>query len=71
MSNYLYKKLTKKGVKARIVQYKTKMSSRHRSVQLYQGGKWVDYNYKANGYNKIYNATSSKPGLQVVATSKV
>ncbi|MDO8869664.1 MAG: hypothetical protein Q7V10_02825 [Methanobacteriaceae archaeon] len=71
MSNYLYKKLTKKGTKARIVQYKTKMSSRHRSVQLYKNGKWADYNYKANGINKIYNATSSKPGMKVIATSKV
>lgn len=71
MSNYLYKKLTKKGTKSRIVQYKTKMSSRHRSVQLYKNGKWADYNYKANGINKIYNATSSKPGMKVIATSKV
>ncbi|MDO9044511.1 MAG: hypothetical protein Q7U35_04310 [Methanobacteriaceae archaeon] len=71
MSKYLYKKLTKKGTKARIVQYKTKMSSRHRSVQLYKKGKWVDYNYKAHGINKIYNATSSKPGLCVIASSKV
>jgi hypothetical protein len=71
MSKYLYKKLTKKGTKARIVQYRTSMSSRHRSVQLYKSGKWVDYNYKAHGINKIYNATSSKPGLKVIASSKV
>ena len=70
MSNYLHKKLTKSGVKSRIIQYKTSMSSRHRSVQVYKSGKWVDYNYKANGYNKIYNATSSKPGMHVIASAK-
>lgn len=71
MSNYLHKKFTKAGVKSRIIQYKTSMSPRHRSVQIYKSGKWVDYNYKANGYNKIYNATSSKPGMHVIATAKV
>lgn len=70
MSNYLHKKLSKAGVKSRIIQYKTSMSSRHRSVQVYNSGKWVDYNYKANGYNKIYNATSSKPGMHVIASAK-
>lgn len=70
MSNYLHKKLTKAGVKSRIIQYKTSMSPRHRSVQIYKSGKWVDYNYKANGYNKIYNATSSKPGMHVIASAK-
>lgn len=71
MSKYLYKKLTKKGTKARIIQYKTSMSSRHRSVQLYKKNKWVDYNYKAHGINRIYHATSSKPCMKVISTSKV
>ena len=62
-SDYLMGKLTKAGVKARIIQYRTSMSQRHRSVQLYQNGNWVDYNYKANGYKMRYWATSSKPGM--------
>ena len=62
-SDYLMGQLTKAGVKARIIQYRTSMSPRHRSVQLYQNGNWVDYNYKANGYRMRYWATSSKPGM--------
>ena len=62
-SDYLMGQLTKAGVKARIIQYRTSMSSRHRSVQLYKNGNWVDYDYKANGYRMRYWATSSKPGM--------
>ena len=68
-SAVLMSQLTKAHVKARIIQYRTSLSSRHRSIQLYQNGKWVDYNYKANGYKKIYYATSSKPGMFVVSTN--
>jgi hypothetical protein len=70
MSNHIHKKLKKKGVKNRIVQYRTRMSSRHRSVQIYKYGKWTDYGYRRLGYNPIYNATKRKPGLKVVASFK-
>ncbi|MCK9151702.1 hypothetical protein [Methanobacterium alcaliphilum] len=67
MSNHLYKKFTKSGKKVRIIQYRTKMSSRHRSIQLYSNGKWKDYSYK--GLNRIYKATKSKPGKKVIKSS--
>lgn len=67
MSNYLYKKFKKSGKKVRIIQYRTKFSSRHRSIQLYYKNKWRDYSYK--GINKIYKATSSKPGVKVIKSS--
>jgi hypothetical protein len=63
MSEYLYNKYASQ---VRIVQYRTSMSSRHRSIQINQNGAWVDFNYRGNGYNGIYSATSSKPGLTVV-----
>lgn len=65
-SAYLYSQITGSGNKARIIQYKTSLSPRHRSVQVYQNGAWVDYNYKANGYAKRYYATKSKPGMTVL-----
>ncbi|MGJ7027959.1 MAG: hypothetical protein GX212_06855 [Methanothermobacter wolfeii] len=67
MSEYLYKKLTASGEKVRIIQYATSMSPRHRTVQVYRNGGWVDYSY--SGYNKIYWPTRSKPGMFVVKSS--
>ncbi|MDI9617502.1 hypothetical protein [Methanothermobacter sp.] len=67
MSEYLYRKLTSAGKKVRIIQYATSMSPRHRTVQVYSGGRWVDYDY--SGYNRIYHPTSSKPGMFVVKSS--
>jgi hypothetical protein len=68
MSDYLYSKLEAAGINARIVQYSTAYSSRHRSVQLYQSGSWVDVPYSSYGYNSMFRATSSKPGMTVVAS---
>lgn len=65
----LYKSLTRNGQKARIIQYGTSYSPRHRSVQTYSNGKWSDYNYKKNGYAVRYYATSKKPGRSVVKSS--
>jgi cell wall hydrolase len=62
----LYGQLTKSGQRARIIQYATSLSARHRSVQVYQNGKWVNYNYKANGYAKTYYATSNSVNGKVV-----
>ncbi len=69
MSDYLYSKLSAAGIKSRIVQYSTAYSSRHRSVQLYQNGAWVDVPYSSYGYNTMFKATSSKPGMTVIASS--
>lgn len=68
MSDYLYSKLQTAGIKSRIVQYSTAYSSRHRSVQLYQNGAWVDVPYSSYGYSTMFKATSSKPGLTVIAS---
>lgn len=68
MSDYIYTHLKAAGIKSRIVQYSTTYSSRHRSVQLYESGSWVDVPYSSYGYNSMFRATSSKPGLTVVAS---
>lgn len=68
MSDYLYSKLKAAGIKARIVQYSTKYSANHRSVQLYQNGAWVDVPYSSYGYSTMFKATSSKPGMTVLAS---
>jgi lysozyme family protein len=68
MSDYLYSKLQAAGIESRIVQYSTSYSSRHRSVQLYQNGAWVDVPYSSYGYSSMFKATSSKPRLTVIAS---
>jgi N-acetylmuramoyl-L-alanine amidase len=65
----LYKKLTSSGSQARIIQYATSQSSRHRSVQVYSDGEWVNYDYKANGYARTYYATSNSVNGVVVQSS--
>ncbi|KZX16810.1 putative peptidoglycan binding domain protein [Methanobrevibacter cuticularis] len=65
-SEMLYKKLSKDGKTVRIIQYPTSLSSNHRSVQIYQNGAWIDYNYKGNGYKKVYYATKNKSGAIVI-----
>lgn len=65
-SAVLYNQLKRSGKKVRIIQYATSLSPRHRSIQVYQNGRWVDYNYKRNGYAKLFYATKRKPGVHVV-----
>ncbi|MGB9936246.1 MAG: hypothetical protein ACPK7O_00855 [Methanobacterium sp.] len=54
MSEYLNSKFRAAGYNSRVIQYATKYSSRHRSVQLYQNGKWVTVPYRAYGYNGMF-----------------
>lgn len=68
MSDYLYSRFSAAGIDSRIVQYSTAYSSRHRSVQLYQNGRWVDAPYSSYGYSTMFKATSSKPGMTVIAS---
>ncbi|MGZ4857499.1 MAG: hypothetical protein ACXVZU_03940 [Methanobacteriaceae archaeon] len=68
-SAILFNQLKKSGLKVRIIQYPTSMSPRHRSVQIYKNGKWVNYNYKANGYAMRYWATSGSSHGKVIQTS--
>jgi len=65
-SEHLFNRLTGSGIRARIIQYRTSLSPRHRSVQVYQNGAWVDYDYRASGYARRYFATRNKPGLTVI-----
>ena len=67
MSDYLQTKFSKAGIKSRVVQYANGYSSRHRSVQLYQNGKWLDVPYKKYGINQMFSAQSSKPSMKVIA----
>jgi N-acetylmuramoyl-L-alanine amidase len=62
----LYGELSSSGQQARIVQYANSYVNNHRSVQVYQNGAWVDYDYKSNGYSNRYYAQSSKPGMTVI-----
>jgi hypothetical protein len=68
-SEILFQQLKKSGLKVRIIQYASSMSPRHRSVQIYKNGKWVNYDYKANGYAQTYYATSNSVNGVVVQSS--
>jgi len=68
-SAILYNQLKKQGYKVRIIQYATSMSSRHRSVQYYKNGKWVNYDYKGNGYAMRYYWTSNYVNGKVIQSS--
>lgn len=57
-------KLRAQGYSTRVVQYATSLSSRHRSVQVYKNGKWVNADYSS--YNKIYSPTSGSSSGKVV-----
>ena len=59
MSDYLYKKMTGAGMKARIIQYATAYSSRHRSVQYYTGGSWQNAPYRTYFSTNMFNNTQS------------
>ena len=59
MSDYLYKHMTAAGMKSRIIQYATAYSSRHRSVQYFSNGAWVNAPYRAYGLNMLFNNTKS------------
>jgi hypothetical protein len=68
-SEILYNQMLKKGYKVRIIQYATSMSSRHRSVQYSKDGKWVNYDYKGNGYAMRYYWTSNYVNGKVIKSS--
>jgi len=59
MSDYLYKHMSAAGMKSRIIQYATSYSSRHRSVQYYSNGNWVNAPYRSYGLNSMFNSTKS------------
>jgi Bacterial Ig-like domain len=59
MSDYLYKNMTRAGMKARIIQYATAYSSRHRSVQYYSNGSWHNAPYRTYFSTQMFNNTQS------------
>jgi hypothetical protein len=59
MSDYLYKRMAKAGMKVRIIQYSTSYSSRHRSVQYYKSGKWHNAPYRQYFSTNMFNDTQS------------
>ncbi|MFA0832572.1 MAG: peptidoglycan-binding protein [Methanobacterium formicicum] len=65
----LYGELTASGQSARIVQYANSYVSNHRSVQVWDGSSWVDYDYKGNGYSNRYYATSGSSSGTVIESS--
>lgn len=67
-SDALYSQLTASGSQARIVQYANSYVSNHRSVQVWDGSSWVDYDYKGNGYSNRYYATSGSSSGTVIAS---
>lgn len=60
MSEALYSLYNNNGQKCRIIQYPSSAarSGKHRIVQLYKDGKWVDHNY--SGFNSGFSGNSSK-----------
>jgi len=58
MSDYLYTHMKASGIKARIIQYATSMSSRHRSVQYLQNNVWVNAPYRQYFSTNMFNNTS-------------
>ena len=65
----LYSSLTSSGQRARIVQYANSYVSNHLSVETWNGNKWVNYDYKGNGYAQRYYATSHSSSAKVIASS--
>jgi hypothetical protein len=59
MSDYLYKKMRAAGIHARVIQYATSYSSRHRSVQYLQNNTWVDAPYRTYFSTNMFNNTQS------------
>jgi methionine-rich copper-binding protein CopC len=59
MSEYLYNKMRAAGIHARIIQYSTSYSSRHRSVQYLLNGSWVDAPYRTYFSTNMFNNTQS------------
>lgn len=66
MSDWLWHKLKEAGYTARVIQYASpySRSGTHRSVQIYQNGKWVDFDY--TGFDWRFKAMSNKSGMFVL-----
>ena len=54
MSEYLHGKFQEAGYQSRVIQYRTRYSSRHRSVQVNRNGEWQTAPYRSYGYNYLF-----------------
>jgi N-acetylmuramoyl-L-alanine amidase len=68
-SYILYNQLISEGYTARIIQYSNSYSANHRSVEIWDGSSWVDYDYRGNGYSNRYYATSHDDSSVTVIAS--
>jgi len=59
MSAYLYESLKRYKIHARIIQYKTHWSARHRSVQYRLNNHWYNMPYRTYFYTNMFNNTKS------------
>ncbi len=59
MSDYLYTHMRAAGITARIIQYPTAYSSRHRSVQYMSNGVWINAPYRSYFHTDMFNNTQS------------
>lgn len=60
--------LKKRGVKAKILNYPTSMSSNHRSVQYQNAkGKWVNFPYRKYGFHSWFNDTGGVKNGRVIS----
>jgi hypothetical protein len=69
MSDYLYTHMKAAGITARIIQYPTAYSSRHRSVQYESNGKWVNAPYRQYFSTNMFNNTQSS-GIVIASNLK-
>lgn len=58
MSDGICKSLGGRQVKARVVQYATSMSPRHRTVQYLFNGQWYNFDYSKYGFDYRFKYTS-------------
>lgn len=59
MSDYLYHELEKRGINARILNYKTSQSNNHRTVQIHNGKSWVNFDYVKYNIEKNFRVGSN------------
>lgn len=58
-SDLIYHELEKRGINARIVNYKTSLSQNHRTVQIWTGSAWKHFDYKKYGLSRMLYPTSN------------
>lgn len=65
LSDYIYNRLKNAGIPARIYQYKTSGSSRHRQVEYQDGSNWVMFPYSKSGIDHNFYTNSIPSGAKV------